>query len=124
MARLADVVGFQHLEYVRSNTKERTRRGRRRRRRLDWLLTWMLTWMLTPMAGGTDDDDDAAVVAATAPNDVWAHDLVRRTQAATWAGCDDGPQLAPSAREPRRAGAGWARGGARRGGRMAGTGAS
>ena len=86
--RLADVVGFQHLEYVRSNTKHRHGAGRRRRRR----------WTLAEGADGADggaegaegaeDDDDAAVVAATAPNDVWAHDLVRRTQAEAWAGCD------------------------------------
>ena len=82
--RLADVVGFQHLEYVRSNTKDRHGAGRRRRRRealaaADEALG----------ADGDDGDDDAAVVAATAPNDAWAHDLVRRTQASTWAGCDD-----------------------------------
>ena len=91
--RLADVVGFQHLEYVRSNTKERHGAGRRLAADVDADVD------VDVDAGGTDggtddDDDDAAVVAATAPNDVWAHDLVRRTQAATWAGCDDGDPTA------------------------------
>ena len=85
--RLADVVGFQHLEYVRSNTKDRHGAGRRRRRRE--ALAAADEALGADGGDGDDGDDDAAVVAATAPNDAWAHDLVRRTQASTWAGCDD-----------------------------------
>ena len=85
--RLADVVGFQHLEYVRSNTKDRHGAGRRRRRRE--ALAAADESDDADGGDGDDGDDDAAVVAATAPNDAWAHDLVRRTQASTWAGCDD-----------------------------------
>jgi hypothetical protein len=85
--RLADVVGFQHLEYVRSNTKDRHGAGRRRRRRE--ALAAADEALDADGGDGDDGDDDAAVVAATAPNDAWAHDLVRRTQASTWAGCDD-----------------------------------
>ena len=84
--RLADVVGFQHLEYVRSNTKDRHGAGRRRRRREALAAA---DESGADGGDGDDGDDDAAVVAATAPNDAWAHDLVRRTQASTWAGCDD-----------------------------------
>ena len=85
--RVADVVGFQHLEYVRSNTKDRHGAGRRRRRRE--ALAAADESDDADGGDGDDGDDDAAVVAATAPNDAWAHDLVRRTQASTWAGCDD-----------------------------------
>ena len=73
--RLADVVGFQHLEYVRSNTRGRHGAGRR------------LSTARSVLDDKGDETEDASVVAATAPNDLWAHELVKKTQAKLWAGC-------------------------------------
>ena len=76
--RTADVVGFQHLEYVRSNTRRSHGAGRR-----------LSTARRSVRSDDEDDEgDDVSVVAATAPNDLWAHELVKKTQAKLWAGCD------------------------------------